>query len=176
MSSFDDDDTPMCRVTIRDGTVTLNRWRPGMGPFGPVKAGYLTVTAALADLHRAGEGELVVVPVRAVPWCEEATEAMIAWAARTGYRRLWLPDRVANVEAIAEAGRARVTCPSCGAVWEDEGPVFWEGVRRDGWFPGGCLACGGSLPEWEAAHGAPCQTSASRRDTEPSATTPGGRP
>ena len=175
MSSFDDDG-PMCRVTIRDGTVTLNRWRPGMGPFGPVKAGYLSVTAALADLHRAGEGELVVVPVRAVPWCEEATEAMIAWAARTGYRRLWLPDRVANVEAIAEAGCASVTCPSCGAVWEDEGPVFWERVRRDGWFPGGCLACGGSLPEWETARGAPCQTRAPRRDTEPSATTPGGRP
>ncbi len=166
------DDEPVCRATIRGGTVTLNRWRPGMGPGGPLKAGYLSVTATLADLHRPGEGELLVVPVRGVPWSEDAGKALLAWAARIGYRRVWLPERVVDLDPLAEAGGAVAVCPTCGARWEDGGPTFWETVRQEGWFPGGCLACGGSLPEWE-----PCQNRAPAPDPDSIAPmTPGGTP
>ena len=156
----DDRNHPTCRATIRDGAVTLNPWRPGMGPCGPLKAGYAWVTAALADLHRHDD-ELTVVPVRGTPWADDADTALLAWAARAGYRRVWLPDRVVEVRALAQTGWAAATCPTCGARWEDGGPYFWETVRHDGWFPASCLACGGSLPEWEleesAAPVAPAQ-------------------
>ncbi|MGI8729439.1 MAG: hypothetical protein ACR2LK_05530, partial [Solirubrobacteraceae bacterium] len=49
--------------------------------------------------------------------------------------------------------RVVVTCPTCTLRWEDQGPDFWGVVRDNGWFPGSCPACGGSLPEWIAADG-----------------------
>lgn len=150
----DDLDRPTCRATIRDGTVTLNPWRLGMGPRGPLKAGYAHVTAVLADLHHHDD-ELIVVPVRGTPWAPDAPDALLTWAARAGYRRVWLPDRVVDLDALAESGWASVACPCCGARWEDGGPRFWETVRHDGWFPAICLACGGSLPEWDVEATAP---------------------
>jgi hypothetical protein len=142
---------PACRATIRGTTVTLNRWSPGMAARGPLKAGLRGVDAALADLHRDG-GELIVVPVRGVPWHERAEEALLRWAERVGHRRVWLPARVVDLgDGLPDLGWASVTCPACGAFWEDGTGDFWEAVRRDGWFPGHCLACGGSLPEWEVA-------------------------
>ena len=143
-----DHDHPTCRATIRDGTVTLNAWRPGMGPRGPLKAGYTHVTASIADLEQLDENELIVVPVRGTPWDDVAGDLLLVWAARVGYRRVWLPDRAVDLDVLAECGWAAVTCPTCGALWEDGGPDFWESVRGDGWFPPSCLACGGSLPEW----------------------------
>ena len=38
----------------------------------------------------------------------------------------------------------RMTFLSPVIAWIDGGPR----VRADGWFPGRCPACGGSLPEW----------------------------
>ncbi len=141
-------DRPTCRATIRGATVTLNGWNPALAAFGPLKAGFGHVDAAVADLHREG-AELVVVPVRGLPWHARAERGLVAWAEVTGYRRVWLPDRIVDLaDAVAAVGRARVTCPTCGARWEDGTVEFWEGVRVHGWFPGSCLACGGSLPEW----------------------------
>ncbi len=141
---------PTCRAAIRGGTVTLNRWSPAMASRGPLKAGLRHVRAALADLHRDGD-ELIVVPVRGTPWHELAEQALLRWAETVGYRRVWLPARVVDLrDALGVLGWAHVTCPTWGARWEDGTMAFWEAVRRDGWFPGGCLACGGSLPEWVA--------------------------
>jgi len=142
------DDSPTCRATVSAGAVTLNPWRSGMGPHGPLKAGYAHVTASLADLRRLEDDELVVVPVRGTPWTDQAAATLLDWAARVGYRRVWLPDRVIELDALADVGWATATCPTCGARWEDGGPDFWERVRDHGWFPASCLACGGSLPEW----------------------------
>ena len=50
--------------------------------------------------------------------------------------------------SLAELEAGDLECPTCGARWEDGCDSFWEGVRADGWFPGRCPACGGSLPEW----------------------------
>ncbi len=154
---------PACRATIRAGTVTLHRWNPGMAPRGPLKAGLGHVRAALADLHRDGD-ELIVAPVRGVPWHELAEHALLRWAEIVGYRRVWLPGRVVDLgDALTTLGWAQVTCPACGARWEDGTVEFWEAVRRDGWFPGGCLACGGSLPEWAVVPAGPgCGAAAAR--------------
>jgi hypothetical protein len=146
---------PACRAAIRGTTVTLNRWSPGLAAGGPLKAGMGHVEVALVDLHRDGR-ELIVEPVRGVPWHEPAEEALLRWAARVGHRRVWLPARVVDLaEVLPDLGWASVTCPTCGALWEDGTVDFWEAVRRDGRFPGGCLACGGSLPEWDVAPASP---------------------
>lgn len=150
-----DDDPPTCRASVRAGAVILNPWRPGMGPHGPLKAGYAHVTASLADLRRLEDDELVVVPVRGTPWTDQAAGTLLDWAARVGYRRVWLPDRVVELDALADVSWATATCPTCGARWEDGGPDFWQRVRDHGWFPANCLACGGSLPEWSVP--AECQ-------------------
>lgn len=60
-------------------------------------------------------------------------------------------ERVVSLDELAPFGPVAVECPTCGARWEDGALGFWEHVRRDGWFPGACLACGGSLPEWSPA-------------------------
>jgi hypothetical protein len=142
-----DTDAPTCRATIRDGLVTLNPWSPCQFGHGPVPAGFATITAALADLRMHGD-ELLVTPVPRTPWNESAEEVILRWAPNVGYRRVWLPDRVVDFDAPAPLRRALVDCPTCGARWDDESARFWERVRGNGWFPGRCLACGGSLPEW----------------------------
>lgn len=142
------DERPTCRATVRGDTVTLNRWVPEMAARGPERAGLRRVRAALADLHKSGD-ELIVVPVRGVPWTDRGQWALVAWARLVGYGRVWLPGEVVTFDdEPATIGPVAVRCPGCGARWQDEGVAFWEGVRSCGWFPGRCLACGGSLPEW----------------------------
>jgi hypothetical protein len=144
-----DTNRPTCRATIRDGLVTLNPWSPSLLGHGPEPAGFATITAALADLWMQ-EDELIVTPVPRAPWTESAEEVILRWAPSTGYRRVWLPERVVDFDTPAGLGRALVDCPGCGARWEDGSARFWARVRVNGWFPGRCLACGGSLPEWSA--------------------------
>jgi hypothetical protein len=140
---------PSCRATIRDGLLILNSWTPGLrGGRGPELSGFRTITAALADL-RMHDDELIVTPVPRTAWTEDAEETVLAWASLVGYRRVWLPGRVVDLaDALAPCATAASDCPTCGAHWEDGALSFWETVRGDGWFPGTCLACGGSLPEW----------------------------
>jgi hypothetical protein len=141
-------DHPACRVAIRDGQITLNRWRRSLLSGGPRRAGTRTIDAALADLRLLGD-ELVVSPVAHARWTDDAESALVAWAAVVGYRRVWLPDRLVELDGeLARVTRARVRCPTCGATWEDESVTFWERVRSSGGFPGVCLACGATLPEW----------------------------
>lgn len=104
-----------------------------MGPRGPLKAGYAAITAALADLHRHDAGELIVVPVRGAPWSTSAADTLVFWAGRVGYHRVWLPDGVVELDTLADAGWASVTCPACGARWEDGGPALW--ARKPGGLP-----------------------------------------
>jgi hypothetical protein len=151
-------DAPTCRATIRDGRVTLNRWRPGLAGAGPEPAALRTVTAALADLRMSPDRELIVTPVARAPWTEAAEDAILRWAPTAGHRRVWLPNRVVDLdEALAAIGTAAVDCPTCSAHWEDGAVAFWGRVREDGWFPGTCLACGGSLPEWAVVPDDPAQ-------------------
>lgn len=141
---------PTCRATVRDGGITLNRWTPRLFAGGPELAAHATVDAALADLHVLDEGdELVVEPVERTLWEAGASEVVLAWARTVGFRRVWLPGRVVDLEPPVELPGAVVVCPTCGARWDDDAPAFWHLVRAAGAFPGSCRICGGSLPEWE---------------------------
>jgi hypothetical protein len=131
---------PMCRATIRDGSLTLNSWAPDL--FRSVDAPQGTV---LADLTALSPGELLVEWVGG----GEAADAVLAWARLVGYTRVWLPDDVVDFEdTLVALAEAEVECPTCGMCWANSSPDFWATVRRSGYFPPTCPACNGSLPEW----------------------------
>lgn len=142
------DDEPTCRASIRNGVLTLNRWTRGLYRGGPRPAALDRVDASLVDLTRLPGDELLVAAVPGTPWGLAPETVLVAWARRVGYRRLWLPGHVATLDELPELSTVSVDCPTCGARWEDAAVGFWEMVREDGWFPGACRACGGSLPEW----------------------------
>lgn len=128
--------------------MTLNAWGSGLLRRGPAAMLLKDARAGLVDLHRPADDELVVERVADAPWGAEHAHTLLQWAATVGYRRVWLPDRPVDLDASAAVRRAFVTCPTCGLRWEDDSPEFWESVLEAGHFPGYCLGCGGSLPEW----------------------------
>ena len=142
---------------IRDGQITLNPWSPTLmtgGAQRAVLAQLAPVAVTLADLWceptRTGREELRVAWVPAGAGCREAALLLERWADRVGYTRLWLPDRVVELQQdLFNGGRAEVTCPTCALRWDDESPNFWSVVRSNAYFPACCPVCNGSLPEWE---------------------------
>jgi hypothetical protein len=152
---YDDQLQPWCRATIRDGALTLNPWTPQLVRTGPAAMALEALRdrgTALADLYAEGDpgDEELFVRYVARTRTQEADEALLAWAQVVGYRRVWLPGRVVDLDRVDEAvgGPAETTCGTCGLAWRDDTPEFWTQVRRVGAFPGFCLACGASLPEW----------------------------
>ena len=136
---------PFARAVVRDDTVFLHRWSPHLITGGPCASALRRVEATLADLTRLPEDELVVTPITP----GDATSALARWAAAVGYRRIWLPGTVLDLDPVVPAlEHAHVRCRGCGAEWDDGRFGFWETVRRRGSFPSDCLACGGTLPQW----------------------------
>lgn len=140
------------RATIANGDITLN---PPLG--GLIRGGPASMTlarlegVAIVDLRQAGEDDdelVATVPPNAPPPGAAARRVLADWAALVGYERLWLPDRVIDLDPPPPVGPASVRCPTCTSVWTDSSQAFWAKVRASGHFPGFCPACGGSLPEW----------------------------
>ena len=165
-------DDPGCdrflRATIADGEITLNPPLSGTITGGPASMTFARLRGvAIVDLRFAGaDGDEVVatVPPNAPRLPRAARRVLAAWAALVGYRRLWLPDSVVELEPPPPVGTASVRCPTCTSVWADDSARFWTVVRESGHFPGFCPACGGSLPEWRlASPGAPRGGAAGRR-------------
>jgi len=165
-------DDPGCdrflRATIADGEITLNPPLSGTITGGPASMTFARLRGvAIVDLRFAGaDGDEVVatVPPNAPRLPRAARRVLAAWAALVGYRRLWLPDSVVELEPPPPVGTASVRCPTCTSVWADDSARFWTVVRESGHFPGFCPACGGSLPEWRLARpGAPRGGAAGRR-------------
>jgi hypothetical protein len=140
------------RATIAGGELTLNPPLSGTITGGPAAMTLARLRdVVIVDLRHAGEDDhelVATVPPNAPPVHRAARRALSEWAALVGYRRLWLPDRVVELEPPPPVGSASVRCPTCTSVWTDSSPGFWAMVRRNGHFPGYCPACGGSLPEW----------------------------
>lgn len=148
---------PSVRATIRGGQITFNGWSPAlirMGPSRPQLDRLADHGLVLADLTfiTGDEGEEVLVNFVPFEAGTPQAEALIEeWAQLVGYRRLWFPGRVAQLEPEATLEPASVDCPTCGCAWTDSGPEFWSLVRSHGWFPSSCSVCGGSLPEWQVS-------------------------
>jgi len=141
-------------------TLTLNPWSPLLVRGWPVAMVLHRLDGAvIADLFSAGDEEdqeLVVGFVSPRPRPERAIDTLLGWAATVGSRRVWLLGRVVDLDPPAHGlGAAKVRCPTCGLQWRDESPKFWHRVRCAGAFPGLCVGCGGSLPEWRVVDGEP---------------------
>jgi hypothetical protein len=112
-------DRPFARATVTGRRITLNPWQPGLidgGPGGAVLRRAGRRERVLADLTRLDDGELLVKFVPRDGASDAVRRALIDWAARVGWWRVWLDDRVVDLgERPAVAGRAYVRCPSCGA-------------------------------------------------------------
>src|SRR3954468_6010945 len=143
---------PFRRATIAAGRITLNPPLHGTITGGPASMTLARLDGVvLVDLRHSGEDDeelVATVPPNAPPITTVARRTLADWAAVVGYRRLWLPDRVLELEPPDALGTAEVRCPTCTATWTDGSPRFWATVRANGHFPGYCPACGGSLPEW----------------------------
>ena len=140
------------RATITGDRITLNPPLRGTITGGPASMTLARLDGVvLVDLRDAGDDDdelVATVPQNAPPMTAAARRTVAEWAALVGYRRLWLTDRVLDLEPPAALGTATVRCPTCTATWTDGSPSFWATVRANGHFPGYCPACGGSLPEW----------------------------
>ena len=115
---------------------------------GPAAMQLGRVRASLLDFYITESDELIVEAVSGSSLRDEHVEILIGWARTVGYERIWLPDRVVDIEAEpAIVGVAKVNCRTCGALWQDSSTDFWLKVRDNGFFPASCPACGDSLPE-----------------------------
>jgi hypothetical protein len=146
---------PILRATITRDRITLNPRLRGTITGGPaaMTLARLPSGVTLVDLRHAGEDDdalVATVPPNAPRLAAAARRTLARWAAVVGYRRLWLPDRVIELDPDAAPRTAAVECPTCTATWSDDSDDFWAAVRAAGHFPGYCPACGGSLPEWRA--------------------------
>lgn len=145
---------PWCRATVAAGVVTLNPWSPALIRGGPAAMSLERLAdggVALADLCAEGdpgEEELFIRYVARLR-TEESDATLLQWAQTVGYLRVWFPDRVVELDPCeVRRGLAETTCTTCGLEWRDDTDSFWNCVLTGGAFPGSCLACGASLPEW----------------------------
>jgi hypothetical protein len=147
---------PDFRATIHDKGLTVINWAPyllGGGPNGELLRGRAAAGVSIADLWvTESPPHEVIVKYLAVANLRRADRVLTRWAEAVGYFRLWLPDRMVQLDLSRPLGSARVECPNCGATWEDSGPDFWSSVRESGRFPTLCPICNSDLPQWRWRH------------------------
>ena len=143
---------PDFRATVRAHRVRLVDWTPWLASSGPLqtllqargRAGFaIADLTVLRDDDVAGE---VIVDVVAGD-APSHRDALTDWAAAVGYRRIWLPGDVRELEP-SPGGTATTTCTGCRARLTDGSAGFWLMVRRGGRFPAACPLCGCDLPQW----------------------------
>jgi hypothetical protein len=142
---------PDFRATIRHRYLRLVDWQPWLARSGPLQtliqargeAGVaiadLTVVWDAAELADELIVDFITRPLH-VP-------TVLDWAARVGYRRVWLPHEVRELTPRT-GGATQTTCSGCRARFTDADPRFWLQVRRTGRFPAACPLCGSDLPQW----------------------------
>jgi hypothetical protein len=146
---------PSFRATIRDGRLFLTEWASWLAagnPLGIRNEAIATGAAAIADLSPvgAGEDELLVRFYEEGRDREHAVRTLLGWAARVGYRRVWLEDELIETPpSPQQIGAAAVRCPVCRSEWYASSPEFWMAVRKAKRFPPWCSRCGCELPQWD---------------------------
>ena len=121
-------------------------------PLGTLFEGVERAGVTIADLFDSGdegsERELTVTFL--AEGDPRAEETLTEWAALVGFRRIWFPDRVAEVaEGPVLSSKAAVDCPSCRHRWSGGGRDFWLEVTERRAFPVMCPVCGSDLPQWK---------------------------
>ena len=148
------DPTYRATIIVRTGRVSVTGWAGWLacgGAFGKLLRERERAGVAIADLTTTGadDDELIARFYADGGDLEAAEEALVEWASHVGYRRIWLSNRVAELEPSGEQiGPAHVRCPTCRAGWADATPEFWLMVRKQGEFPRWCPVCGFELPQW----------------------------
>lgn len=157
---------PDFRATIRGSKLTLVGWAPhllSVGPTGALVRERAHAGVTIADLWVTGdEPSEVIVGYLAVADRRRADRLLARWAEAVGHGRLWLPDRLVELDPDRPLGSARVECPTCGAGWQDGSTDFWVNVRQGGRFPSLCPICNGDLPQWQWRPGPRARTSERR--------------
>ena len=147
----------MCRAVIRDGRVTITR-----RPFHLMAKINLAYTEALReagttvcdlelDGEQIGERELTVSFVPPGSETESAVDALLAWAAVAGCRRVWLPKQVVELQSELVPHPDDLEpceCPTCGVIPIDMASA--DDVARSrirGLRPRICPVCSSRVPE-----------------------------
>ena len=146
---------PTYRATIVGERITVIHWVPFLasGPLHrPILREREQAGVTIADLTVLGEGtdRELVVKFLARGGGDPVRRKLSRWAAETGHRRIWFPDRVVELKPPSRFGTAATTCSNCGLTYREDEPEFWAMVRENGTFPTYCLVCGGDLPQWTA--------------------------
>jgi hypothetical protein len=150
-------DCPDFRATITPDELRVIDWGPWLVDGGPLAEAFrgrarkgvsiadLTVVRERDDVEDAPVAELIVAfHAGDTP----AARAQLAgWAATVGYRRIWLPQDVRELDPAA-GGAARTRCTCCRKKWANDEARFWLAVRAAGRFPALCPLCGSDLPQW----------------------------
>lgn len=116
-----------------------------------------TMVAILGDVrNESGEREMTVRFLFDGPQFEagrrSAEEAIVEWAACTGHVRVWLPDRLVEIDEHPSPGTwARGICRICGHAETGTGREFWRWVFEEGRFPPFCRVCHAGLSHWEVS-------------------------
>jgi hypothetical protein len=155
---------PDFRATIVRGQLTIVGWQPHlMSSWGPCNTHLRNrnrdrAGIGIADLSviREPDQQLeLIVKFLCGGHRADVRDAITGWAASLGYRRVWLPDEIIELDGadVAAGERASTRCRTCRTRWEDDDPDFWLTARRWGIFPLVCPLCGGDLPQWQVERG-----------------------
>lgn len=125
-------------------------WLAAGGPLYTLLEARARAGVAIADLTVIRDEEEVAVEL-IVDFRGRAErmhrDALCAWAARVGYRRVWFDGEVVELEP-EPGGEAHTRCTGCRARLVDADASFWAFVRHRGAFPTACVLCGSDLPQW----------------------------
>ena len=157
--------TPSYRATVRGGQLSITEWGSVLMSLEKLRTSAADTEddqATIVDLVIIGEhrDELIVSRSSKRHDGKNVGQTLLNWASQVGYRRVWLPDQVVDIEPSADQiGTAKLDCPTCMNEFTGEGPEFWLMVRKAKMFPHFCPACGCEVPQWEVSSEAPVPSS-----------------